>query len=165
MSNAFLLSWPCMQAIVLSLFLIWWQGSIPMKPNREFEVTTRYELKKKPTADNPKIVFDKPQERARESASDMLPYLIIELKVKKWHPDVEQVRVVDDQNKTHMKKKVTDEGFYTWDMGYVDDIKDKVTSGKFVVQFQGEKQTKEIITIQVEEDGTFLVNGERRGKF
>jgi hypothetical protein len=151
--------------LIFLLLSIFFQDQTPSKHAREFEITTKYELRKKPVSDQPKIVFDPQQKPERESGTDMLPYLIINLKVKKWAPDVEQVRVVDGNGKQFMKKKQSDEGLYTWDMGYVDDIKDKVTSGKFTVQFIRDKKPAEQIIVQVEEDGTFLVNGEKRGKF
>ena len=150
---------------LFALFLIFIQDVISTKANREFEISTKYELKKKPDNEPTKIVFEKPDERTKESGTDMLPYLIINLKVKIWHPDVTQIRVVDGANKAHLKKKVTDEGTYAWDMGFVDDMKDKVSSGKFIIQFIADKKPVEQIVIKVEEDGTFLVNGEKRGKF
>jgi hypothetical protein len=150
--------------LIFILFNLFLQDQVPTKPAREFEISTKYELRKKPVAEHSKIVFEE-KANNRESGTDMLPYLIINLKVKKWATDVEQVRVVDSQGKQFLKKKQTDEGLYTWDMGYVDDIKDKVTSGKFIVQFLREKKPAEQIVILIEEDGTFLVNGERRGKF
>jgi hypothetical protein len=151
--------------ILLPLFF---QDQVKIKPSREFEITTKYELKKKPVNENTKIVFVDPAEnlkKERESGTDMLPYLIINLKVKKWNNDVTQVRVVNSSNKVYLKKKVTDDGLYSWEMGYIDDIKDKVTPGKFTVQFIADKKSIEQINVEVEEDGTFLVNGERRGKF
>lgn len=152
--------------LIFWLFLVLFQDQVPNKPAREFEITTQYELKQKPTDQN-KIVFVEPGQvdRPRESGTDMLPYLIINLRVKRWADDVEQVRVVDTFNKQHLKKKADDDAVYTWAMGYVDDIKDKVTPGKFIVQFLRDKKTVEQIVVQVEEDGTFLVNGEKRGKF
>ena len=146
-------------------FLIFLQEVVPAKSNREFEISTKYELKKKPDNEPTKIVFEKPDERTKESGTDMLPYLIINLKVKIWHPDVTQIRVIDGEKKIHLKKKATDEGVYAWDMGFVDDMKDQVSSGKFIVQFIVDKKPVEQIVIVVEEDGTFLVNGEKRGKF
>jgi hypothetical protein len=149
---------------IFLLFSLLFQDQVPIKPAREFEITTKYELRKKPASDQPKIVFEQ-KENNRESGTDMLPYLIINLKVKKWATDVEQVRVVDSNGKLYLKKKQNDDGLYVWEMGYVDDIKDKVRSGKFIVQFLREKKPVEQILVQVEEDGTFLVNGEKRGKF
>lgn len=151
--------------LIFLLFSLLFQDQVPTKAVREFEISTKYELRKKPVSEQPKIVFDPQEKIERESGTDMLPYLIINLKVKKWAVDVEQVRVVDSNGKQFLKKKQTDEGLYTWDMGYVDDIKDKVTPGKFIVQFLRDKKPAEQILVQVEEDGTFLVNGERRGKF
>src|SRR5688572_11658538 len=126
---------------LLSLFF---QDQIHTKPSREFEISTKYELRRKPVSEA-KIVFIEPEQREKESGTDMLPYLIINLKVKKWNNDVTQVRVIDSQNKIYLKKKPTDAGLYAWDMGYIDDIKDKVTSGKFVVQFMADKKTVEQI--------------------
>jgi hypothetical protein len=151
--------------LLLWVLPLFFQNQVITKPNRDFEITTKYELKRKPTADNPKITFIDQVDKPRDSGTDMLPYLILNLKVKKWNNDVTQVRVVDSQNKVYLKKKPTDAGLYSWDMGYVDDIKDGVTSGKFIVQFMADKKTIEQILIEVEEDGTFLVNGEKRGKF
>jgi hypothetical protein len=146
---------------LLPLFI---QDQVQTKPSREFEISTKYELRRKPVSEA-KIVFTEPEQKEKETGTDMLPYLIINLKVKKWTNDVTQVRVIDSQNKLYLKKKATDAGLYRWDMGYIDDIKDKVTPGKFVVQFIADKKPIEQILIVVEEDGTFLVNGEKRGKF
>jgi hypothetical protein len=150
--------------LIFILFSLFFQNQIPTKIAREFEISTKYELKRKPVTE-PKIVFEVPESREKESGTDMLPYLIINLRVKKWAAEVDQVRVIDANGKQYLKKKPTDEGLYSWDMGYVDDMKDKITPGKFIVQFLREKKPAEQIVVQVEEDGTFLVNGERRGKF
>lgn len=150
--------------LIFLLFGLLIQNEVPIKPGREFEISTKYELRKKPIGEAPKIVFEQ-KETSRESGTDMLPYLIINLKVKKWATDVDQVRVINSSGKQFLKKKQTDDGLYVWDIGYVDDIKDKVTSGKFFVQFIREKKPIEQILVQIEEDGTFLVNGEKRGKF
>lgn len=146
------------------LIVLLLQDNLPLKPTNQFEINTNYQLKKKLISENDKIVFDK-KEVKKETGTDLLPYLQIKLKIKRWHPDVDLVKVVDDGNKTVLRKKVNDDGLYDLDLGYVDDIKDGVTSGKFTVQFLERKKIIEVITISVEKDGTFLVNGEKRGKF
>jgi hypothetical protein len=148
----------------LPLLFFLFQSDVPFKPNKEFEVNTKYELKAKPTSDDPQIVFET-QENKRTSGSDMLPFLTLNLKVKKWAAGVTQIRISDVQGKTYLKKKPSTDASYPFEMGYVDDMKDKVGPSKFIVSFHKEKQVVEQITIEVEEDGTFLVNGERRGKF
>jgi hypothetical protein len=44
-------------------------------------------------------------------------------------------------------------------------MKDGVTSGTFNINFMERKKIIETITLTVEPDGTFKVNGEKRGKF
>jgi hypothetical protein len=148
----------------LILMFLQVQDSAPLKPPSEFEIITNYQLKTKPAPENTKIVFDEGKEKM-ETGSDLLPYLTIQIKVKRWKGFVEQIKIVDAMGKTRLKKKVTDSGIYDLDMGYVDDMKDGVTSGKFFIHFLEGKKIIEQITISVEEDGTFLVNNEKRGKF
>jgi hypothetical protein len=149
---------------LLLLLFLFWQESTPLKPFKEFELKTNYELKKKPPVDQTKIVFEQPEEK-RSNSTDLLPFLSIELKVKKWASDVMQIKVIDALGKTILKRKPNDDGTYQFDLGFVDDFKDKIAQGKFYVIFLKDKKIVEQIAIVVEEDGTFLVNGERRGKF
>jgi len=147
-----------------SLILIVLQTEVPLKPSRDFEVITNYELRKKPNMEPARIVFDQPSDK-KTVASDMLPFLSLKLIIKKWSPGVTQIKITDSRGAVHLKKKPNDDGIYSFEMGFVDDMKDKVTSGKFFVTFLEDKKPVEQITITVEEDGTFLVNGEKRGKF
>jgi hypothetical protein len=152
------------QLIYIIAGFFWFQQDPPLKPTSQFDIITNYQLKTKPTSDNPKIVFEREVE-TKETGTDLLPYLAIQIKVKYWKPDVEQIKVVDGLNKTHLKKKVNDSGVYDLDLGYVDDMKDGVTSGTFNINFMERKKIIETITLTVEPDGTFKVNGEKRGKF
>jgi hypothetical protein len=153
-----------MTYLLLTIILLL-QDQITQKPNREFEITTKYELRKKPGPEANQVVFDRSEDSKRSNDSDMLPYLTLNIKIKKWAPGVAQIKITDSSGKIFLKKKPSDDGQYSLDMGFVDDMKDKVTSGKFLVAFLKEKKMVEQITIEVEEDGTFLVNGEKRGKF
>ena len=154
------------EVFILHLFsvFLWLQANPPLKPTSQFEIITNYQLKKKPTSDNPIIVYESEEEK-KETGTDLLPYLIIQLKVKYWNPSVDQVRVVDGSNKILLRKKLNDSGVYDLDLGYIDDIKDGVTPGNFVINFLDKKKVIEIVTVAIERDGTFLVNGEKRGRF
>ena len=150
-------------AFFFPFLFFFFQNDAPLKSTKEFEVSTKYELRKKPTSDDPKIVFE--TNETKRSSTDLLPYLSLTLKIKKWASGVTQVRISDTQGKTYLRKKPSTDSSYPFEMGYVDDMKDKVGPSKFIVTFHKEKQVVEQITIEVEEEGTFLVNGERRGKF
>jgi hypothetical protein len=153
-----------MAVFYLFIALLIVQDQVPLKPLREFEIISNYELKKKPTPEHARIVFEQPEEK-KSTSTDMLPFLSIKLKVKKWTEGVTQVKVADNLGKVHLKKKPNDDGIFEFDLGYVDDIKDKVAPGIFFITFHKEKKIVEQITVTVAEDGTFLVNGEKRGKF
>jgi len=148
--------------LFLSLILMLLQEAIPLKPLQEIDIMTNYELRKKPYVENANVVFDQPD---KESGTDLLPFMSINLKVKKWAEGITQIKVSDNKGKTYLKKKPTEEGLYDFELGFVDDIKDKVLPGKFFISFLMDKKPIEQITIEIEEDGTFLVNGEKRGKF
>jgi hypothetical protein len=155
-----------MEIFILHLYLVpfWPQANPPLKPISQFDIITNYQLKKKPTSDNPTIVYEHEEER-KETGTDLLPYLIIQLKVKRWNPDVDRIRVVDGTNKMYLKKKANDSGVYDLDLGYIDDIKDGITSGNFVIHFLNKKKVIEIITFSIDREGSFFVNGEKRGRF
>ena len=151
-----------MPLLILLLLII--QLDPVLKTSSEFEIRTNYQLKRKPLQESSKVIVDKIDER-RSSSTDLLPFLSINLKVKKWHDDVTHVKIIDEKTRTILRKRTTDEGIYNFDIGFVDDIKDKITKGKFYIFFQADKKTVEQINLSIEEDGTFLVNGEKRGKF
>src|SRR5690349_15639877 len=115
-----------MLALSLLMVLWWIQSEPPLKPIAQFEVITNYDLRKKPETDNTKIVFERSEEDKRSNV-DLLPFISVTLKVKRWNPDVTHVKVVDQFGKQYLKKKVSDEGIYNFDMGFTDDMKDKVT--------------------------------------
>jgi hypothetical protein len=51
-------------------------------------------------------------------------------------------------------------------IGYTDDVKDRVTPHEYILTFLSEDKTPlSRIVIFIDEDGTFAVNGEKRGRF
>jgi hypothetical protein len=154
-----------MFALNALLALILLQKEVSLKPASEFEIVTNYQLKPKPGVESNTLVFEHKEDEKKETGTDLLPYLAIQIKVKRWKAGVEQIKIIDSNGKSHLKKKVNDEGIYDLDMGYVDDMKDHVTPSKFFILFLEGKKIVEQITIVIEEDGTFLVNSAKRGKF
>src|SRR5690349_14783377 len=99
--------------------LILLQTEVPLKASREFEVITNYELRKKPDPEHPRIVFEEPEEKQKSSGTDLLPYLSVKVKVKRWLDDVTHIRIIDLNDKTRLKKKISSESIYELDMGFV----------------------------------------------
>jgi hypothetical protein len=51
------------------------------------------------------------------------------------------------------------------DMGFTDDIKDQVAANQYIILFLSKDKTPlSKIEILFQRDGTYLVNGEKRGK-
>ena len=65
-----------------------------------------------------------------------------------------------------VNKKIGKTLTYEVDMGYIDDIKDHITPSAYTVYaLSGKRVALNRIELLVAEDGTFLVNGEKRCKF
>jgi hypothetical protein len=52
------------------------------------------------------------------------------------------------------------------DIGYTDDVKDRLVASQYTITFLGEEKNQiSRIVIFIDKDGTFFVNDEIRGKF
>ncbi|HCW06922.1 MAG TPA: hypothetical protein DGG95_06115 [Cytophagales bacterium] len=74
--------------------------------------------------------------------------------------------VVDSNGKTILKKDVASISSLSFEMGFVDDLQNKVTPYENTVYFLSKDKSKlRRIVFTVQDDGTFMVNGNWRGKF
>jgi hypothetical protein len=96
----------------------------------------------------------------------MLPYLGINLHVLKLNPEEARLRIIDNMTKVVYSKKVKPDETVFVNLGFTDDMKDRVTAHEYTAYFiSAEKKELSRILITVGEDGTFSVNEEKRGKF
>ncbi len=146
--------------LFISFLLFFQKTEIPYKPNDEFEVKLDYQLKQKPISDRMSIDYYDTKE------GGMLPYLILNIRLLKLSEQEVKTKIIDGKGKLIFNRKTTLNDVLKLDIGYTDDVKDRVTSYKFNIIFQSaDKKEVSRIYILIEEDGTFLVNGEIRGKF
>jgi hypothetical protein len=148
--------------ILFLLTFLFFQDTTPFKPNDEFELKMDYEFRQR-TLDNSKAV-DYSDERPKVTGP--LPYLGVELKIVKAGAGETKVRVTNNKNTTSLNKKLKGDLVLKFDLGFTDDMKDRVTPHEYIIAFLGDesKQPLSKIVIFVEENGTLLVNGEKRGK-
>ena len=139
------------------------QDQIPFKSNDEFELKLQLEFKKRPMQDTNTIYLER---RSVPSTGGMpAPYLHINLRVLKVIPEEVRVKVTKNPNETLLLKKFDPNVVIKLDLGFTDDIKDRVSAHQYVVTYLSkEKKPLSKIEIFFEEDGTYLVNGEKRGK-
>lgn len=142
------------------------QEPVVYKPDTEFVMTLDYNVRERnaQSVSVSKPTFDASHQT--ETRSGPLPYLILNFKITKLSEDEVRFKVVTNTSKTVMNKKIQAGLTIKLDLGYTDDIKDRVTPNAYDIIFQNDKrETVKIIRVEIIEDGTFFLNGEVRGKF
>ena len=144
------------------------QVEVPTKPSDEFELQIDYQFKMPPSSSANTIDFAETQEahNKKQYGIGLRPYLVLNLKLIKLSDQEVKVRAVNNLGRTIINKKITTEEVLKIVMGFTDDVKARVSPYEIAIIFSS-KEKKEIsrIHLLIQEDGTFLVNGEKRGKF
>ena len=154
-----------MLAWFAGLFFLF-QQEIPFKPNSEFEIKLQYEFKLRPAGDISTVNFNESQkERSGRVSGVMLPYLTLNVKVLLPTTEEERCKVVRNLDNVSFNRKIEVGKEFQIDMGFTDDMKDRIKPYEYTVFFLSDKKEKiSRIVIFVDKDGSFLVNGEKRGK-
>lgn len=150
--------------IILSLSFF--QG-VPYKPKEEFDIKLDYKFKQRPTADlsSSTNLYETNAERERRTSNDLLPYLILQIKILKLNNE-SRYRISNNLGIKPSAKKIEEGAIIYLDLGFTADMKDHITPHEYTVVFLSpERSETGRILIQVDEDGSFLVNGEKRGRF
>ncbi len=153
-------------ALPLLLFFTYsHQGVVPQKPASEYEVIIDFRFQDRPPADQYKANFDLSEEERKKTAG-LLPYLKLQIKLLQLGSEEVKVRVVNNNGNLVLNRKASLDTTIKLDIGFIDDVKDRVLPHEFTVLFISDtKSPVSQIQLIVLEDGTFLVNGEKKGKF
>ncbi|MBL7872652.1 MAG: hypothetical protein JNM78_13635 [Cyclobacteriaceae bacterium] len=143
------------------------QKQVPYKPSEEFELKIDYIFKERPPIDRQRVEYEQAtDEKVRKAISGPMPYLLIELKILAVTDDEVRIRVVNGNGNLVFNRKATSGTVIKLDWGYTEDIKEKITTNEFTVYFNDEKRKSvSKIYLTILEDGIFMVNDEKRGKF
>lgn len=155
-----------MGTVFFSLLLLF-QDNPPFKAKEDFEIKFVLSFKHRSSTEHTSVrVEETVEERQRRLNTNPLPYLNLVVKVLNIKPEEVRLKVIKDDLHSVLNKKKIEEGMeFTIEVGFTDDVKDKVSGYKHVVQFLSEdKKVISIILIEFDEDGNYMVNGERRGK-
>lgn len=149
--------------VAASLF---WQDSIPLKPSEEFELKLNFEFKDRPHSDPNRVDLDLTEkEKNRGRGSGPLPYLFLNFRILKQQPREVRVRVIENHAKVVYNKKVDPAAVLKLELGFTDDIKDRVGAYEFtILLLDDSKEPVSRVVIYFQPDGTYLVNGQMRGK-
>jgi hypothetical protein len=142
------------------------QDSVPFKPTEEFEVKFNFEFKERPRTNANKVLLDATQKEAdRSRGSGPLPYLFLNFRVLTQTNGEARIRVFENGRRSIQAKKFDTKTVVKLDLGFTDDIKDRIGPYEYeIVLLSEEKAPVSKVVIYFEKDGTYLVNGEVRGK-
>jgi hypothetical protein len=155
-----------MKCFVGILIFICFQD-IPFKAKDEFEVKLNYDFKQRPVAEFNTVRFgESAKEQQQRASSSVLPYLILNITPLALSQEKMRVRIATNLQDKTSTKKVSVHSAITLDLGFTDDMKDRVTPHEYSLTFiTSDKSPVDKIVIRIEEDGSFYVNDEKRGKF
>lgn len=146
---------------LFSLMLLFYQD-VPYKPKEEFELKLDLQFKQRPAIDPNKVELE---HKTLPNSGMPAPYLYLNLKVLKPSIDEVRVKVIQNPNETLLSRKFDPSIVVKLDLGFTDDIKDRVSAHQYLITFLSkEKVPLSRIEIFFEKDGTYLVNGEKRGR-
>ena len=154
-----------MISVFLFLFFIHVQEEAPFKPKEDFLIKFDLAFKQRPHEPKPVHIEETRDEYEKRTSSTPLPYLKLLVKIIEVQPEELKVRVIRD-DKTNLLTKKTSQGMeFKLDLGYTDDIKDRILGYKHVIQFlSSKKEVLSQIVIEFDKEGNYFVNGEKRGK-
>jgi hypothetical protein len=155
-----------MKFFALAIFLLLIQEP-PYKAKEDFEVKLEYQFKQRPAAETNSVKFDESRkDYERRTSTSLLPYLKIRVNLLKLAEEEVKMKVSNNLDKSPYNKKIQIGTSLVLDLGFTDDIKDRISAHEYNLMFMSpEKKELSRIHLFIEEDGTFLVNGEKRGKF
>jgi hypothetical protein len=143
--------------LFLSVFLL--QDQVPFKPNNQFEINLDFKFKQRP------YTTQTPGFESHTTSSTPLPYLYLNVKVLKLEAEELRLRIENNKGSSLYSKKAEEGMVAKLDLGFTDDIKDRVNSHEYIVYFLSkERKAMSRIVIHFDEDGTYHVNKELRGK-
>jgi len=134
-----------------------WSQQLPYKALPEYEAKIDLSFKEKPSQDI--NTFNYRDEKKKPNGP--VAYLIINFKLLVSNNEV-KVRVIQG-SKSKLEKIKTGE-VKKIEMGFIDDLKEDGSQLQILLLDDKKKEVSQI-QISIEKDGTFLMNGEKRGKF
>lgn len=143
--------------VLVSIFVAAFQD-VPFKAKDEFELKLDYQFKPRPKTEAVEMTVT-------TSRNTPLPFLSIQLNVLTVLDDEYRVRIVDGKGNVLGTKVLAKGRSLKFDVGYTDDVKDRVSSDRYIINFHGkDKKINRNIVIRFDTDGGYFVNDEQRGR-
>ncbi|MBX2894231.1 MAG: hypothetical protein KF763_02220 [Cyclobacteriaceae bacterium] len=150
-------------AALLFGFSVWAQDEVPYKPEAEFEFKFDYSFKERLLQDRADYEAYDPDKKQKSTGP--LPYLKTELKLLTLATNEVRLRVINNRGITVINRKASTGTSIKIDWGFSDDVKDQIAAHSYtVLLLDNDKKILSRIVLHADSDGTFLVNGQKRGR-
>lgn len=143
----------------LSLFFI--QESTPFKPDDEYEFKLNYEFRNKPGIDR----FTVDWSNTQKYSEGTLPFATVTIKLLKLSNEEEKAKIITNEGHRIYSRKASLDTDIVVEMGFTDDLKDHVSVYEYDIIFFSKKGEASRINLYVDKEGSFFINGNKRGKF
>ena len=132
---------------------------IPFKSKDEFEVNLDFQFRTR-VKESSEVYTS-----TASNTSGPLPYLTLSMKVLKLAPGETKIRIINSKGQLLYTRKAAEGTVVNLDMGYTDDIKGRVSEHEYTLVFiSPDKKPLSRIVIHFQEDGSYFINEEKRGK-
>jgi hypothetical protein len=151
----------------LLFIAIFFLQEIPLKPKDQFEIMLDYKFKPRPLQDANTVQLGEVTSRYSEkTGAGVLPYLTLNIKLLALPEEKMRIQISTNLKDRASYKKIDLNTLIELDLGFTDDMIDRVSAHQYILTFiDSQKNPVDRILINVDEDGSFHVNGEKRGKF
>lgn len=161
----FLLGCPTMNCAIFILVFTLFQ-EVPFKPTSEFEVKIDYEFKSRPAHDPNTVQLGSVSRNVAQTSSAVLPYLELHINFLVLLEEKTRMQITTNLDSRGTTKRVSVDSPYVLDLGFTVDMVDRVHAHEYTLTFlDADKNPINRILISIGEDGSFFVNGEKRGLF
>ena len=139
---------------------------VPLKPKEEFELKLDYQFRPRPVGDHNTVNLGESSKSSNQKAgAGVLPYLTVQLRFLSLAEEKMRMSITTNRKDRPFYKKVSLNTRVDIDLGFTDDMIDRVTAHEYTLTFMNAaKKSVDRIVISVGDDGSFFVNGEKRGK-
>jgi hypothetical protein len=138
------------------------QVDLPVLSNDQFEAKIDLSFRERKGEEANTFKFEESKEK-KKTFGKPIAFLAINFKLLK---PVEIIKVKAVQGNQSKTQKIIDDKFLHFEMGFIEDLKTNDIPNELTLLFLGglKKEMGKVVFL-VSEDGTFLVNGEKRGRF
>lgn len=147
--------------LVLILIAVGLQD-VPFKSADEFSVVLDYEFRERPSA--PKAIHSSTRS---PSGSSVLPFVTLKISFHKLNGEKMRMRITANHPQWRIRsRRVTPDETYSLVLGYIADMVDRVAPYEYTITLiDNDNRPAERIVFRVDDDGSFYVNDEKRGRF